>query len=348
MRRRTDPLLRAALLIHRRLVMRAGRHDPPARIGSELPDACRQLIRTCDRLRTARRRGWMLAARRLEEQALAASLRVRQASAALAHADTTPIPPPPSPAVLWAELRQLSEEFPEEDLDLTGNQIVVRTEPIVLEGLHLGPFAIELHLDRLHYFDSSCFDCVALEPNSARNNDSVTHPHVQDKGLCAGDASYPIAQALRQGRLCDAFLLVAGVLRSYNPASPYVSLNQWDGVSCPGCDATVQSDELYYCEHCERDVCDDCCGVCDVCHTRCCQSCLEYDAEANQTCCPSCRETCGGCGRWVSNETYDAPSGLCPKCLADRQLQPQPQEEVDHEPEDNSTAPRASETGTAA
>jgi len=346
-----DPLLRAALLIHRRLLRQGNSgHDPLSRLGANLADACRSLCRAWEHQCLARRRGWRFAAARLSEDLTNNAQRVREAAEALPRGHARPTHPPPSPQVLWAELRQLHEEFESvqvnADGDGEGPLILVRTEPIELEGVHLGPFAIELHLDRLHRADSFCFDCVALEPYPAQNSASVTHPHVQDKMLCAGDASAAINEALRQGRLCDAFLLVAGVLRNYNPRSPYVSLEDWNGVSCADCQATVDRDDLHYCEHCDRDLCDDCSGVCDVCVTSCCHSCLEYDEEACQSCCPNCRSCCARCGRWVSRETFDVPGSLCPQCRENNQ-QPQPQE-VDDEQSTGSTLPEGKPEAAAA
>ena len=139
--------------------------------------------------------------------------------------------------------------------------LVARTGPITLEDVSLGPFAIELHLDRLagrRTPDAACFDCVALESKPAATDDAVTHPHVKGKTLCAGDATVPLTAALRAGRLADAFLLIRGVLQTYNPASAYVSLRDWGGSSCGECGRSVGPDDTFYCEQCHRDVCDDC------------------------------------------------------------------------------------------
>ena len=47
------------------------------------------------------------------------------------------------------------------------NLIVAKTDPIELEGLHLGPFAIELHVDRLaeQYRCHGTSTLLALDPN---------------------------------------------------------------------------------------------------------------------------------------------------------------------------------------
>jgi hypothetical protein len=45
------------------------------------------------------------------------------------------------------------------------------------------------------------FSIIALEPNPAAGRPDVTHPHVIEKRLCAGDAVNPIRTALESGRL---------------------------------------------------------------------------------------------------------------------------------------------------
>src|SRR5947209_1093175 len=57
--------------------------------------------------------------------------------------------PPPILGTIHAELEQLKREFDEVDILPDRGLIVVRTEAIVLEGVELGPFAIELHIGRL-------------------------------------------------------------------------------------------------------------------------------------------------------------------------------------------------------
>jgi hypothetical protein len=110
----------------------------------------------------------------------------------------------PTLGMVVAELHQLQEEFEDFEIDLKTGIVTVSTDRIVLEDIDLRPFSIELHLSRLgERLDSQCFNCVALEPNPAEGNNSVTHPHVQDDRLCAGDATTPISVALREGRLAQ-------------------------------------------------------------------------------------------------------------------------------------------------
>jgi hypothetical protein len=234
------------------------------------------------------------------------------------------------------DLQQLQAEFEEVDLSQRG-RIIVTSGPVELEGISLGRFAIELHFDRLSEKpDSSCFDCDALDPNPASGNESVTHPHVQDKSLCAGDATRPIASALQQGRICDAFFLVHSVLQTYNPGSPFVSLDSWDGVSCDDCGYSTDSDNLYYCDGCSSDVCEECISRCDLCGTSRCQSCLETDEVSDQRCCASCRRQCAQCKRMVDKDNFDEESGLCPECVEKQEAaQNLPDSENDNPTQEN-------------
>jgi hypothetical protein len=246
------------------------------------------------------------------------------------------ITPVPGLSLLMDELRELRVEFDEVTIDFSANRIAARTEPLVLEEVHLGPFSIELHLDQLSGEPGSdCFECIAIEPNPAENNSAVTHPHVQDGGLCAGEATLPIRLALTQGRLFDAFMLVAGVLRTYNAQSPYVSLDHWNGSPCPECGDSCDDDDTRYCESCDRYLCENCSGCCEVCDASCCRSCLERDPVSGTSCCPSCRHTCRTCERVVDPDSFDSETELCPQCLAKQEAeQPTNPEDI---PDDSTT-----------
>ncbi|MCW2750109.1 MAG: hypothetical protein JWR83_1219, partial [Aeromicrobium sp.] len=100
-----------------------------------------------------------------------------------------------------AEARQLEAEFGSVEVKWAERTVRAVTEPITLHGVELGPFALDLHWDRLGSARGvHCFDVVALEPNPAAGRDDVVHPHVQGRDLCAGDAAGPVQRALEEGR----------------------------------------------------------------------------------------------------------------------------------------------------
>jgi len=241
-----------------------------------------------------------------------------------------PVAAAPSIATLFAELQQLQDEFDGLQIDWKAKTIGVTTEPITLKDVKLGAFAIQFRWERLlSHRDILCFDIVALNPNPASANDLVTHPHVKDQTLCAGEAAAPLRKALQQGRLADAFSLIRSVLTTYNDASPYVHLNEWGGRECHDCGSFASDDGLYSCAQCGEDFCDHCtslCSACDacccdgclercaVCNKRCCSDCLHSSAHSTRDCCPSCLRPCASCGRVVARDELAPEINLCPAC----------------------------------
>src|SRR3978361_2087039 len=98
--------------------------------------------------------------------------------------------------------------------------------------------------------DAYAFTITALNPNPTGSSDEVTHPHVKDEQLCAGEATVPIAQGLVPGRVTDALCLVSAVLHTSNAHSAYVSLDDWSGPSCIDCGNRVTRGEAYCCDAC--------------------------------------------------------------------------------------------------
>lgn len=354
-----DDLYRTACRLHRALSKgaRPREADALAVPVMYLDHAHRELSTAWRRCSTARRRGWHLAASRLEQEVWPHAQRLHRHAQELLALRDRPRMEVPGIGELLAELRQLREEFDGGlQLDPRRRRLSVQTDRIVLKELDLGPFEVGLRFDRLSRLDGTCFDCVALEPNPAGSDASVTHPHVKDHALCTGEATAPIAAALRAGRLVDAFLLVRSVLQTYNPHSPYVHLNEWDGEgrSCPDCGDPADAEHLYYCEDCDRDVCDECTGSCEVCDGSCCRSCLERDRVADVDCCTACRHACGDCGRTVAAGHFDEGSQRCPQCLEKQRQDPLPdnEEDQDHadrqgEPDPDGAAEPAGEPATA-
>ena len=276
----------------------------------------------------ARSHGWHLAAHQQQDQlrallrSLAESLRDAQEKMLL--------PPQPIPCLkdLLAELQSVEREF--DDVVYQKSFLAVQTEAIVLKGIDLGRFSIRFFWSRLKQKASlDCFEVVALEANSARGNEDITHPHVRSRSLCAGDATLPLQKALEDGRLTDAFHLIQIVLQNYNADSAYASLDDWESVSCWNCGYTTNEDDRSFCEGCDQDVCSDCtstckhcdryrctsCQVrCDVCNEPCCSGCQETSDHSELSCCKDCLRTCTACDAEVASSEFDEDSELCPVC----------------------------------
>ena len=88
------------------------------------------------------------------------------------------------------ELRQTEQEFGQISFNKDKNTVSVTTDNITLDDLYLGPFQIELQINKLsEIYRDSPYYCIALEPNSAATNEEVTHPHISSDKLCEGDGS---------------------------------------------------------------------------------------------------------------------------------------------------------------
>ncbi len=224
----------------------------------------------------------------------------------------------------WLRLRwggnQLDQEFDAVEVGERGHTLTVHTESIALEEVYLGPFAIELDLTTLDR-SRPRYRIEALAPNPASGNDNVPHPHVQSGRLCEGDATAAIAAALRDGRLCEFFLIVGQVLRTYNPSSPYVPLSEWDSAGCYECG---RRGDLSSCDECGHDFCDECCVWDDHVEKTACVNCSRTCHHDHLLHHPDSIETCDDCGETFCAERLD-DSSRCPTCAQAAPETPNPE-----------------------
>ena len=278
----------------------------------------------------AQTRGWYFAARQQQEQLAAALLACNEAASELREQWLeAPITLPRFDDLL-AELHHLHAEFDDVIVDATKKSITVQTKAIVLKEIELGRFLIRLHWPRLaEHSDIDCFEIVALDPRPAENDHTVTHPHVKNRHLCAGDAMIPLEKALSQGRLVDAFCLLRSVLETYNAGSAYVALEDWGGISCWNCGDVASEDDRYICECCDHDVCSECTSSCkecdrvycsscqtrcDECNEACCNRCLKTSDCSELRCCAECLKTCAVCEAEVAPSELAEETGRCASC----------------------------------
>jgi hypothetical protein len=222
-------------------------------------------------------------------------------------------------ADVYSELEALGEEFEHLDFNLSERWISVTTEPISLESVNLGAFEIRLDLNRLTYTDSA-YRVLAVDPHPAESRSNVTHPHVMDDLLCEGDGRHAIRAALSQGRLLDFFLLVRGVLRTYNPESPFVELALWRGQVCTECGSTTCEEDCYSCERCTELICIDCEFSCSECHSSTCSGCTSTCVSCDATFCSPCISRCRDCGQ-----------PTCTACLTNERCKSCYENSVEHE-----------------
>ncbi|MCY2924924.1 MAG: hypothetical protein NT031_05710, partial [Planctomycetota bacterium] len=199
---------------------------------------------------------------------------------------------------ILADLRQVEEEFDGLRYDRGQKALSVTVGPVQLEGVYLGEFEIRLLVASMGQAGRSrgSYRIVAMDPNPAGCNPSVTHPHVSDERLCEGEASAPIRAALAEGRICDFFQLVNSVLTTYNASSPYVSLRDWNGRPCHDCGETMSESNSSSCTSCDNDLCDGCISFCRNCDESTCPECLELCSACGEKMCPSCKVECPECG----------------------------------------------------
>ncbi len=281
----------------------AHQNKPASPASVELPTATWQMCRTvAHRIATARARGWLYAVERLERDfhSLVRELRGELDTLCARFNSLETVTRFATVRDIYHDLLALCSEFEQVAYDRRGHTLSVTTEPIELEGLFLGPFEIRFKWGEFAQSGLPHYQVIATDPHPAGANDSVTHPHVEDESVCEGDGRGPIRKALEQGRLLDFFLIVAGILRTYNDGSPYVALTDWDGVNCSDCGGNMSADDRWSCERCGEDLCDDCrlaCTGCDgtfcgndiICCTKCndyyCSGCLpNHQSEESLTC----------------------------------------------------------------
>lgn len=308
MKKPVTPWLRAAAMIHARL-----RRSDQRFCAASLPaDSWRNILKLTGQIDCAQDRGWRLAAHRqvtvlLEElEALQGSI-AKLADQLREHTRPRTIA---SPLEIYRDLAALSTEFRGLGCGLEEKLISLTTEPIVLEGIPLGQFQIRLDIGQLP--DVQHYSIVALEPNPARSDSSITHPHINDEELCAGDGLRAIRAALAAGRLYDFFSIVNQTLHTYAAGRAYVDLDNWYGRPCHDCGSTVDEDERYSCYRCEEILCGDCgCGCCD-CNQLCCNNCAANCPRCERMICYACLQACRQCGTDVCRDCLT--NNLCCEC----------------------------------
>ncbi len=249
---------------------------------------------------------------------------------------------PPSFSAIIEELKAAETEFGDLTFDREEQALCVVTEPIVLEDVYLGPFHILLILERLGrpHYGNPC-RLVAVDPNPAAGDETVTHPHVSNETLCEGDGTVAIRAALEEGRICDFFCIVRSILTTYNDQSAHVSLSDWDGVPCHECGYVMDGESSYYCDSCGDAVCDQCSVVCTNCGEIVCSGCSSMCEVCGASLCTTCAKgKCIACESICCESCLD--NGLCPTCREERECEDE-EENQSHE-KNETTEKHESET----
>ena len=314
---RYRPLIRVARLIHRQLNTQP--ITPLGELRSRLTDLADELgaiNRICGNLNQCEQHRWLVAGRRVQQDTLHFVEEVRSRLTCIEkHADpqkseTALIP---TLADVIRELQQLGDEFDDWWFDETSQKLTVVTDPVTLDDIDLGVFHIVLDISKLSSSSNRAYNVEAQEPNRPSGNDSVSHPHVTDDVLCAGEAALPIRRALADGRFCDFLLLVKGVLEHYNSGSAYVRLEDWHGTPCYGCGDRTNAEDLCSCHNCDHEFCSQCSSSCDVCSASRCNDCLSMCARCDRSACESCRGNCKVCRKSCCTDCLST-ADICNEC----------------------------------
>ena len=254
----------------------------------------------------------------------------------------------PQPSSIFEELKAAQAEFGDIAYDGEEDVLSVTTEPITLEDVYLGPFRIALYLDKLQeMYQKFPYYIVAVEPNPAAKDESVTHPHVSNEILCEGEGSGAIRAALEEGRLCDFFSMVRSILETYNADSPYVALSDWDGTSCADCGYVMDSEEVYHCSRCNDAVCDNCSRVCTDCGEIVCGDCASTCEACDKTLCPNCAKAkCSECESICCESCIN--DGLCPNCKEEMENEEDEEQQNEDAPKTTTEPQRTAMAGRLA
>ncbi len=303
---------RTAARLQQALVRQRGQVRPIT-----LPSAQWQRLATLvSALEIALGHNWQSAARARRRHILDELDRLQRSLADLQHrlAAETAYQPLASQGELYRDLLALAAEFPRIAVLETACTLCVTTEPVILEGLVLGPFEIRLVAD-----DGGplSYQVVALEPNPARSNLEITHPHVNGDQLCEGDGRRALAAALADGRLFDFFSIVNQLLHTYAAGRAYVELENWQGVPCHECGTTIDEDDRCHCGACDQTLCLECACSCVRCGEGLCFHCAGPCPVCSEIHCASCLEQCVQCGTRVCQTCLQ--ENLCPRCFEHEQ-----------------------------
>jgi len=240
----------------------------------------------------------------------------------------------PDIKTIFEEIANLASEADNNlTIDYAKNTISIDTEPIELDELYLGKFCIVLNISELPKMNSlSPYSIIALDPNPAATNEDVTHPHVSCEKLCEGDGTVPIRKALSQGRLADFFTIIQSILKTYNPDSPYVDLDEWDGVACYDCGYTTNRDNIFYCELCSNDYCQECSSYCRICDETTCLGCGGECPSCGEFICKNCLTECQICKTQMCKGCIEE-GDLCLECKTELE----DLENIENEEQDNET-----------
>jgi len=182
------------------------------------------------------------------------------------------------------------------------NKIIAETDDCFAKGICFGPFHIHLWLDSGH------LRLNALEPNiPPEQSKYMVHPHIDRDGgdICLGAGRDSFHRAARESRICDALLIVRGVLNEYG-RNPYHDLGYWKK-SAEACITCGSGEVMHKCRGCRQPLCKDHSFTCSGCGSTVCADHVRKCRDCDRPLCGPCRrndKVCGRCDDTTYNPTW--------------------------------------------
>jgi len=133
---------------------------------------------------------------------------------------------------------------------------------VYLESVWIGDLNIVLELEEFRVR-------VYNESADTERRGGYQHPHVNTNGEVCWNGYDEEARAYH---LAGDFLalkdLITNLLQTYNPSSPYITLDDWEngcGDCCADCGERYPEDDLVYIESRSESLCPECRTYCDYC-----------------------------------------------------------------------------------
>lgn len=208
MNQRNRAICRAALWLYQLYVQRTNNDLSCAMSGLEvaLQPYLEQAFRSEHLIQKAMGHGFLGAVRRLKPQYVRAQEDIITTLDRHLQQVRGNYPAPPSLRELAMELEACGDEFGDLEVSREEDRLSVVTDSIVLEGVGLGRFRIDVLPSRIpSESPMDWFKVESLEPNPPASTDDVPHPHVEGNHLCTGDGSVAVQAALISGRLSEFF-----------------------------------------------------------------------------------------------------------------------------------------------
>lgn len=224
---------------------------------------------------------------------------------------------------LWQEIKSLNGLF--DTCEYKKGYLSIVTEPITLEhngnSLDLGRFQISLDLktDMAIKTYEHLISMKALEPNRSPAEDDLVHPHIRGTEPCLGEALGLVQEPFVLGNIELVFMNLCSMIKTYNPVSPFRSIEDWydEGCTCFCCGEEICEDESYSCASCDHTLCDGCSMYCNRCEETHCENCTGYVCGwCEEHICKGCEQyKCKDCGMHLCSECiYECCETYCEDC----------------------------------